>query len=50
MDTNLIIIKVLINNVLFKPVLMNIDYKYYSIVNKDFITELWFARVKIPPK
>ena len=24
--------------------------EYYSIVDKDLITELWFPRVKIPPK
>ena len=34
----------------FKPALINTDYKYYSIVNKDLITELRFLRVKIPPK
>ena len=34
----------------FKPALININYKYYSIVDKNFITELGFPRVKIPPK
>ena len=50
MDNNLIIIKILINKVLFKPVLINIGYKYYSIVNKDIIMELRLPRVKIPFK
>ena len=50
MDGNSIIVKVLINGVLFKPALINIGYKYYSIVNKDLITELRLPRVKIPPK
>ena len=50
MDNNLIIVKVLINRVLFKPVLINIGCEYYSIMDKDFITELWFPRVKIPLK
>ena len=50
MDGNSIIVKVLINGVLFKSVLINTGYKYYSIVNKDLITELRLPRVKIPPK
>ena len=50
MDNNSITIKILINRILFKPVLINIGYKYYSIVNKDFITELQLPCVKIPPK
>ena len=50
MDNDLIIIKILINTVLFKPVLINIGYEYYSIVNKDIITELRLPRVKIPIK
>ena len=50
MDGNLITVKVLINKVLFKFVLINTGYEYYSIVDKDFITELRFPRVKIPPK
>ena len=45
-----IIIKVLINRILFKPTLINTGYKYYSIMNKDLITELRFPRVKIPLK
>ena len=47
---DLITVKVLINGVSFKPTLINTDYKYYSIVDKDLITELRFPRVKIPPK
>ena len=50
MDSDLIIVEILINGVLFKPVLINIGYKCYSIVDKDLITELRFPRVKIPPK
>ena len=47
MDGNSIIVKVLINGVLFKPVLINIGYKYYSIIDKDFIIELRLPRIKI---
>ena len=50
MDSDSIIVKVLINRVSFKPILINTGYKYYSIVDKDFITELRLPRVKIPPK
>ena len=50
MDGDLIIIKILINGVLFKPVLINIGCECYSIMNKDFITELRLPCVKIPPK
>ena len=50
MDNNSIIVKILINKVLFKPTLINTGYKCYSIVDKDFITELQLPRVKIPPK
>ena len=50
MDGNLITVKVLINRVLFKAALINTDCKYYSIVDKDIITELRFPRVKIPLK
>ena len=45
-----IIIKILSNRILFKLTLINIDYKYYFIVDKDLITELRLPRVKIPPK
>ena len=50
MDGNLITIEILINGVSFKPILINTDCKYYSIVDKDFITELRLPRVKIPLK
>ena len=50
MDGDLITVKVLINRVSFKPVLINTGYKYYFIVDKDLITELRLPRVKIPPK
>ena len=49
-DGNLIIVKILINGVLFKPILINIGCKCYFIVDKDFVTELQFLRVKIPFK
>ena len=38
------------NRVLFKPMLINTGYKYYSIVKKNLITELRLPRIKIPPK
>ena len=50
MDGNLIIIKVLINGVSFKSILIDTGYEYYSIMNKDLIVELRLPRVKIPPK
>ena len=50
MDGNSITVEVLINGVLFKPALIHTGYKCYFIVNKNFITELRFPRVKIPPK
>ena len=43
-------VNVLINIVLFKPVLINTGCECYSIVNKDLITELRLPRVKISPK
>ena len=46
----MITVKALINGLLFKPVLININCEYYSIVDKDFITELRLPRIKIPPK
>ena len=49
-DGNLITVKALINGVLFKPTLIDIGYKYYSIMDKDLITELQLPRVNIPPK
>ena len=50
MDGNLIIVEILINGVLFKLVLININYKCYFIMDKDFIMELRLQRVKILPK
>ena len=49
MDSNLIMIKILINTGLFKPALINTGCEYYSIVDKNLITELQLPRVKIPP-
>ena len=49
-NSNSITIEILINGVLFKPTLINTGYEYYSIVDKDLITELRLPRVKIPPK
>ena len=49
-NNNSITVEILINGVLFKPVLINTGYEYYSIMDKDFITELQLPRVKIPPK
>ena len=50
MDSDLITVEILINGVLFKPVLINTVYECYSIVDKDLITELRFPYVKIPLK
>ena len=50
MDNNLITVEVLINRVLFKPVLINTDCECYFIVDKDLVTELRLPRIKIPPK
>ena len=50
MDGNLITVEILINGVLFKPVLINTGCECYSIVDKDLITELRLSRVKIPFK
>ena len=47
MNNNSITVKVLINRVLFKPVLINTGCEYYSIMNQNLITELRFPRVKI---
>ena len=47
MDGDLITVEVLINGVLFKPVLINTGYECYSIIDKHFITELQFPCVKI---
>ena len=50
MDNDLIIVKVLINGISIKLVLINICCECYSIVNKNFIAELRFPRVKILSK
>ena len=50
MDSDSITVEVLINKVLFKPKLIITGCEYYSIVDKDLITELRLPRVKIPPK
>ena len=50
MDSDLIIVKILINGVLFKLILINTGCKCYFIVDKDLVTELRLPRVKIPPK
>ena len=50
MDSDSITVKVLINGVSFKPVLINTGYECYFIMDKDLITELRLPRVKIPPK
>ena len=50
MDGDLITIKVLINGVFFKLTLINTDYEYYFIMDKDLITKLRLPRVKIPLK
>ena len=50
MNGDLITVEVLINRVLFKFTLINISCKYYSIMDKDLVTELRLPRVKIPPK
>ena len=50
MDNNLIIVKVLINGVSFKPTLINTGYKYHAIVDKNLIIKLRLPCVKIPSK
>ena len=50
MDNVIIIVKVLINKVLFKPILINTGCECYCIVDKNLITELRLPRVKIPLK
>ena len=49
-NNNSIIVKILINKILFELALINSGYKYYSIVDKNLITELRFPGVKIPLK
>ena len=50
MDGDLITLKVLINRVLFKLALINIGCVYYSIVDKNVISELRLLYIKIPLK
>ena len=50
MDGDFITVEVLINGVLFKPALIDIGCKCYSIVDKNLVTELRLPRVKIPLK
>ena len=47
---DLITIKILINEVLFKPTLINTGCECYSIMDKNLVIELRLPRVKIPPK
>ena len=47
MYDNLITVKVLMNRVLLKPPLINTSYECYSIMDKDFITELRLPRITI---
>ena len=47
MDNDLITVEVLINRMLFKLVLIDIDCEYYSIVDKNLITKLRFPYMKI---
>ena len=42
------VIRSMMNHV--KPILINTGYKYYSIVDKNFIIKLRLPRMKIPPK
>ena len=50
MDSNLITVKVLINRVSFKSMLINTGYKYYFNVDKNLIIKLRLPRIKILPK
>ena len=50
MNGNLITVEILINRVLFKFALIDTGCKCYSIMDKDFITELRLSRVKISLK
>ena len=50
MHGNFITVKVLINKVLFKFILINIGYKGFFIMDKNFIIKLWLPRIKILPK
>ena len=50
MNNDLITVKILINGVSFKPILINTGYEYYFIIDKDFIIKLRLPRVKMPLK
>ena len=50
MDGDLITVKILINGVLFKLILINTGYECYSIMDKNLIMKIRLPRVKIPPK
>ena len=50
MDNNSITVKVSINKIWIKSTLINTNYKYYFIVDKNLITELRLPRIKILPK
>ena len=47
MDSDLKMVKVSINRVLFKHMLINIHYKYYSIMDKNLVIKLRLPCVKI---
>ena len=40
----------MVNKISYKLTLINTNFKCYSIVDKNLITDLWFPRVKIPLK
>ena len=50
MDSDLIIVEVLINEVLFKLIFINTGYKCYFIMDKNLITELRLPCIKITLK
>ena len=50
MDNDSITVKILINGISFKPTLINTNYEYYSIVDKNLVIKLRLPRVKIPFK
>ena len=47
MDGDLITMEILMSELLFRPVLINTGYEYYSIMNKDLVMRLRLPRVKI---
>ena len=50
MDNNLITVEGSIHGVLFQLMLINTDCVYYSILDKNLVTELRLPRIKIPLK